>query len=210
MRCVGFDCAEIGKCRGARTCGLRSTNIQTCTVVCEKLFSHFSSPADSATARPRRGCGYLTAVHKPSRKRSTTQSQKQQLPSTTPTPPAPGAHPGPAPHLTLKRKQRHHYAPTGRLWDHPSLRGRSRAHNVQHHRKKRIPTTVNPHSTPIKLIRGRDSTLPLSLLCVCEVRFLHGTRDRSSAPHKHACSPVPGSTRSARERRPRALGRRMD
>ena len=36
----------------------------------------------------------------------------------------------------------------------------------------------------------RDSTLPLSLLCVCEVRFLHGTRDRSSAPHQHACSPV--------------------
>ena len=64
-------------------------------------------------------------------------------------PPAPGAHPGPAPHLTLKRKQRHHYAPTGRLWDHPSLRGRSRRSTPQQN-----TNPLNPQSTPIKLIRG--------------------------------------------------------
>ena len=63
----------------------------------------------------------------PSRKRSMTK--KQQSHSTTPTP----LHQAPPrQHLTKQQKTTSPLSPTGRLWDHPPLRGRSRRPAPQH------------------------------------------------------------------------------
>ena len=116
-----------------------------------------STPSTTSSSSPR-----------PSKKRSTTP--KQQLPSTTPTPPHQALT---RQHLT-KQNTTSPLSPTGRLWDHPPLRGWSR--------RSTPPQKTNPLNPPPVGKAGFEAWVFTKGGLVCTSNMQIGSYCRVSPP----------------------------